>query len=212
MLTVPIIIEGSSNDDLDDKLDALRLLVNPRLGDRSIRFDHQNDRYYLGRIKGDIEFEYIGPNHATATLQFVCADPLAYANSETTQSVTIDETPEGAAVPATGVVAGTEYAKPVWTIRNTSGSSVSSITVNNATTGEAAACTYTIPNNHYVRFDTARERLQYSADNSTYTDIMSYLSNTYKLFPRLAPGVANTITIGGLTGGTLTITYRARFL
>jgi predicted phage tail component-like protein len=211
-LSFDCIVTGSSNDDLDDKLDAIRLLTDPRGGDKSIRFDHQNDRYYLGRLDGAIDFDYVGPNSARMTLEFMCANPSAYANSETTQSITVDASPDTNLVPATGTVAGTDYAYPVWKIQNTSGGALSSVRISNTTTGEVIESTYALPNGHYLRFDSSRQRLESSTDNTTWTNRMTNINSNYTRFPRLKPAVANSIEITGANGCALTVTYRARFL
>ena len=207
------IVTASSNDDLDDKLDAIKLLMDPRAGDKSIRFDHMNDRYYLGRIDGDIDFDYVGPNSALMELRFTCANPSAYAHSETTQSITIDASPDTNAVPASGSLAGTDYTYPVWTIQNTSGGTLSSgITINNATTGEIIQVDYVLSNGHYLRIDSSRQRVDSSTNNSTWISRMTSINTNYTRFPRLKPAVSNSIIVTGANGCALTVTYRARFL
>jgi len=206
------IVTASSNDDLDDKLDAIKLLMDPRAGDKSIRFDHMNDRYYLGRLDGDIDFEYIGPNSALLELQFLCANPVAFASSETTQSITIDASPDTNAVPASGSVAGTDYSYPVWKFQNSSGGALSSITLNNSTTGEVIKVDYALPNGHYLRIDSSRQRVESSTDNTTWTSRMSSINTNYTRFPRIKAAVSNSIVVTGANGCALTVTYRARFL
>lgn len=205
-------VTGTSASNMKSKLDALKLVMNPANGEKSIRLDHVSDRYWLGRLAGDIEYTNVGPSSCKVEMRFQCADPLAYSTTETTQTVTVDTNPEVATVPAAGVVAGTEYARPVWKVQNTTGGSVSLITIMNSTTGEVCTCTYTVPNNDWVRFDSQRERLQYSPDDVEWFDIMAYLGTDQKLFPRLAPGVANSVSVLGLTSGVLTVVYRARYL
>lgn len=210
-IAAPISVRGTSNDDLDDKLDALRLLMNPRNGDKSIKFDHQADRYYLGRLNEAVNWKYYGPCVARAVLHFLCADPLAYSTTETTQTITVTETPYDTTAPSVGVVAGTEYARPVWTVKNTGVSSVPWVEIWNTTTNELIRSKQSIAHNAYVRFDSERERLQKSSDGTNWEDIMLKIDE-FKQFPRLAPGVSNSVQIGGLASGVVTVKYRARFL
>lgn len=211
---IPVVchIAGTSNSNLKLKIDALRALLDPANGEKTLRFDHESDRYYLARLAGESEFNYIGPSAMQFELRFQCADPHAFSTTETTQVLAIESNPDTFNAPATGVIAGTTYARPVWKVKNTTGGAVSVITLQNTTTGETITCTYTVPNNDWIRFDSQRERLQYSPDDTEWFDIMGYLSTSNKLFPRLKAGVANALAVVGLSAGELTVVYRARYL
>lgn len=209
VMTVPCVVNGSSQSDVESKLDALRLLMDPSAGDQSIQFDSQTDRYWLGRLSGVLEQEWQPPKTRLVTLRFVCADPVAWASSETTINVTLDANPKAV---NTAVIGGTTAMRPVWTFQNTSGGAVSTWKVSNTTTGEVLTVSQPVVHSHYIRFDSQRERVETSTDGNSWAATMSGISMTEAVFPRLKPGVVNALSIEATDNGSLTIVGRARYL
>lgn len=211
-IQVSCIVEGSSISDLQSKLDTIKRLLNPDNGSKAFYLDAMSDRMWYGQLATRIEAQVIGAVAARLLLVFDCADPLAYATSLTTQTVTVSADPHSFNVPASSTVAGSVEALPVWTVRNTDAASATGVAVENTTRSETISVAYTVPTNAYVRIDTARELVEYSADGTTWTPIMSAIITAPLYWPKLTPGVANACKVHGLTAGTLAISYRARYL
>lgn len=205
-------VRGTSWSNLQTRLDNLAYAMRPELGNVAIIFDERNDRRWVGQFTGDIDPTPIGNGAVQFTARFLCATAIAEAATATTQNVTIDASPDAVTVPAAGTVAGTTHALPVWTFRNTDSTTITTFTVANSTTNETLTVNYSIPQNAYVRIDTARELIEYSTDGTNWTVIMTARSDINKSFPRLAPRVSNSCSITGFVAGTLALTYRARFL
>ncbi len=203
---------GTSWSNLKTKLDNLSWAMRPELGNVAIVFDQASDRRWVGMFMGDIAEEPIGNGAVQFTARFLVPSGVAESASAITQSVTIDASPKTFNVPATGSVAGTTHALPVWKLRNTHASTISTFTLANTTTSETLTVNYSIPQNAYVKVDTEQELISYSTDDVTYTVIMSARSNTNKTFPRLVPAAANACSVTGFVAGTLSIDYRARYL
>jgi len=203
---------GTSWSNLKTKLDNLSFAMRPELGNVAIVFDNASDRRWVGMFMGDIAETPIGNGAVQFTARFLVPSGLAESASAITQSVTINENPELFNVPASGSVAGTTHALPVWKFRNTDSTTITTFSIGNITTQEGMTVNYSIPQNAYVKVDTERELILYSADDTDYTVIMSARSDTTKTFPRLVPGSANAIGVEGFVAGTLSIDYRARYL
>lgn len=208
---VPVIIEGDDQDDLQDKLDSLCSLLTSDV-ERSIRFDNwQSDRYWLARYTGGLEaVEFMGNDAVSAVLSFIAPDPHAFSTTErTSPDISINAEPKTFNMESSAPVGGNWYAKPVWIVKATNGAS--SVTFTNSTTGETLTYAASLANGDWLKIDTAYQHVQKSTNSgSTYTDSMTAVSGR---FPTLKGGVQNSITISGVTsGGTLTATYRARYI
>jgi hypothetical protein len=203
---------GTSWSNLKTKLDNIAWAMRPELGNVPIIFDEASDRRWVGMFTGNVAETPIGNGAIQFNAQFSVPSGLSEAASATTQSVTIDASPKTFNVPASGSVAGTTHALPVWKFRNTHASTITTFTLANTTTAETITVNYSIPQNAYVKVDTEQELISYSTDDVTYTVIMSARSNTNKTFPRLVPASANACSVTGFTAGTLALTYRARYL
>ena len=204
---------GSSESDLTDKLDALTYLLDPQNGEKSIRFDDwKSGRYWKGVLASALDPQYQNPSSVKLQLQFVCVDARAYRTTDVSTDYTISATPQALTIPATGAVVGNAKPDPTWIIKNTSGGSVSSIVFANSTTGETVTLTATLANNNWLRITTGMGgTVEKSTDSGgSWTSAISYAS--LPLVPSLAPNVANSITVTGLSAGTLSLTYTPRYL
>lgn len=209
---IPIRVEGSSTADLIAKMDAIALRLNSANGDGWWKLDSLSDRLFYGRVAGGIDFTPSGPRMARAVLHLVSPEAFLYGVNEITQTETISGTPTTFDVKdSAAVVEGTAVACPVWTIRNTSGSTSSAITFESVTRGEVFTTNTGIPNAWYARIDGARMILEWSPDNSTWSTWMTARGSSTDI-PKLSPGVSNSIRITGLSGGTVTAAYRPRYL
>jgi hypothetical protein len=210
-LAINILIQGDDYTDLKTKIDALTLLIDPSNGDKDIVLDNRMDRKWTGRLASAIFDVPAGASSYRTTLNFM-VQPHAEAVSETTQNITVDETPESFTVPASGTLDGSMTAKPVWLYTHT-GAIVTSLTLANSTTSQTVKVTgFNIFNTHQIRFDAERQIVERSTDGgSSFSSIMEFLDTTDKTFPELAPNVSNSCSVTGSTTGTLAITYRARY-
>ena len=136
-LVIPIrcVVTGSTAADLWTKMDAIRTILDPQLGEKNLQLDWITDRYWKALLGSSIEAGISGVYHKEFDMRFVASDSRAY--STTTRSspdFTITTTPQTLTVESgpTAVV-GTADADCVWVIKNTSGSTVTSLILNNTT-------------------------------------------------------------------------------
>ena len=212
VLSIPAIIIGSSRSDLASKVDAVMALLNPELGLQYLKFDAESDRAWRGSVSGRISRKPKGIVAVEITIPWTCVESAAYSTTETSQTITINANPKTFAVPAAGSVAGSAYALPTWVVKNTSGGTSGALTLQNTTTGEKVSTTAGIANGTWLRFDAARQILETSTDSgSTWAAAMSN-RGSYRNIPRLKPGASNSLTLTGLSSGSVVATYRARYL
>lgn len=163
----------------------------------------QDDRYYTARFERFMG-RRVSPLVFEGELNFIADDPLAYANSETTEGPTnVDADPD--TIPLD--VGGSAYVKPEFTL--IAGEALAAITllVENTDTGEEFTWTGTIGNGKSFVIDSA---LWYATNDGS--SAMSGI-NTGGQFPRLIPGTTNHIKVTAFsTTGTLTIVYRTAYL
>ena len=217
VIPVPVIIEGTSFANLLVKIDNLNHVMAPEDGDKSIKFDWMTDRYWLGRLQDQIQAPIIGQRSISTTFNFICADPNAYASTEVSEEQAIATNPITIYEPEGGsdVVLGNVESYPVYLFRNESGSALTSVTITNVTRSEAIKVNYALPDDEWLRIDSANELIEESSDNSTFNLIMLRRDDTLKTFPLLSPRVQNVFTVAGFgtssDSGTLIITYRPRY-
>lgn len=215
-LTIPVkcVVTGSSASDLASKLDALKYLLNPRNGEKTLKFDYMSDRYWYAVLANPGALSAHGVTWKEFDLVFVAGDCRAY--STTTRSspdFTVTASPHSMTVESgPTAVAGTAQADPVWIIKNTSGGTVTSLTLNNSTAGESVTWTGSLANGNWLKIDIARGVVEKSTDSgATYTNVMSGVSGSFVL-PSLTGGVANTVVLTGFSAATVTLTYTARYI
>jgi len=213
VIPVRVAVQGSSFSDLMDKVDALNYLMAPENGEKSIRFDYISGRYWLGRLSNSIQAPPIGSTGFVLDWDFLCSNPNAYSTTQETETITLVSNPQNGYLPLDffSVIEGNVETFPVWKFKNTNASDVTSITLENTTTNQKITVTKTLQQNEYLKIDSQREAIEFSTDDSTYTNVNEYRSNADKTFPTLDPQVSNTITITGITTGTCDCIYRARY-
>lgn len=210
---VNYVIHANNHEQLREFADNLAWKLDPdRTGDVEIRFDTHPGRHWIGRLDSPIIPDGQGATSLQGSMVFSLT-PYALDDTEIVQTVTIDESPELFNVPATGTVLGNIFAVPVWKIENTDAATFAEITLTNSTTSQSARSTKEVQQNEFIRFDSDRQILEFSVDDSTYTSAMDSFGagGVGKTFLTLAPRVANACTLTGLLAGTLTITYRPRY-
>ena len=211
-MVLPCLVSGSSHSDALSKVESVVALLNPALGSQYLKLDSESDRAWLGKVGGEISKKPRGIAAFELSIPWVCEHAHAYSTSETVQSETVSSDPEAANVPASGVVAGSAYAYPVWVVKNTSGSDSDPLSLNNATTAETVSTSAGLANGAWARFDAARQIIEKSTDSGSSWSAWMTARGAYRAIPRLKPGVANSISLGGLSAGSLVCTYRARYL
>ena len=108
-IVTEVVISAASYALMLTAIDNVKKVLMPR-EDVEVKWDRWTDRYYLGRSTlRDIALE--GPTFARGEIVTACADPFAYAVTESTQTETIDTSTGGVSVTITG--AGTSIAYPV---------------------------------------------------------------------------------------------------
>lgn len=218
-LVCRVAVIGSSSADLRTKLDNLVYLLRPEQGDKAIKFDFIADRYWLGRLATPVAAPPIGDRSMVVDLDFVCADPLAYSTTLVTQETNVTASPQTVYVPdgSGETVDGTAPALPTLLFEHTgaTGDSTTAIRVASVTSGQTIEVTKPLALGDQLRINCETELIEYSDDGgSTWTNVNSFRSNTYRRFPRLSPRVQNewTVTVTGDNSTLdLTTTYRARY-
>lgn len=222
ILQIPckVAVIGSSSSNLRAKLDNLNYLMAPENGDKSIKFDFISDRYWLGRLASPIAAPIIGDRSVVLDWTFLCADPIAYASSLTTQEVAVTTSPQTVLVEAdtsgADTVDGNVITYPTFLFYHTAASGLAKTTairIKNESTGHEIGVTMDIDPGEYLRINCETELIEHSDGGSTWTNANAYRSATYRRFPYLLPQVQNelTLTVTGNAVLDLDITYRARY-
>lgn len=208
-IPVPCVVSGSSASDLLTKLDALRLVLNPRNGQKTLKFDYMSNRYWYAVLANPGDLSAVGVSWKKFNLVFVAGDSRAYSTSDrATPDFTINTNP----YTMTETPAGTATADPIWIIKNTSGGTVTSLTLNNTTTVESVTWVGSLANGDWLKVDIPRGVIEKSTDSgANYTDSMSGVSGSF-ILPTLKPSVVNSITLTGFSAATVVLTYTARYL
>lgn len=215
-LTIPVkcVVTGSSASDLLSKLDALRYLLNPRNGEKTLRFDWLSTRYWKAVLANPGALSAVGVTWKQFDLVFVAADCRAYSTTDrSSPDFTVVATPHSMTVESgPTAVAGTAPCDPVWVIKNTSGGTVTTLTLNNSTTGESVTWTGSLANGNWLKVDIARGVVEKSTDSgANWTNAMGGVTGSFVL-PTLSGGVANTVVLTGFSAATVVLTYTARYL
>lgn len=223
-IALPCWVEGSSHSDLQAKLDAIVMLLDSELGAKDLKLDWIPGRYWRARLSSPIVPEFAGATVARLQLEFWTGEP-GFANAETEQTVEVDADPKSFNVPASGVVAGTHDAYPVWFIKG-GGTPTGVVTLANTTTGESITWQGVILPDQWLAiargWRAASPALQsWSMFLSTGTGAdptaLSYAQaisgfSAGGMFPRLKRGVANAMTVSGLgSDAEVQVMYRARY-
>jgi hypothetical protein len=204
---LPLVVEGTSRSDLHDKLDAIALALHTDEA-KSLAPDYLGGRYWLAQLASLGPIEYFGMTAARIMARFNVADARLYAASETSQTLTVATDPDSFSVPASGDVAGTAVADPEWELTLSAGAS--SIEIENTTRGESLTYGASLTSGDKLKIVSAPTSMRVYVDvGSGYAESMGDVSGVP---PRLTPGVSNSVTVTGLSSGSLDVTYRARYL
>ena len=198
IISLDVVISSAT---LESDLDSLSKILNPILGVKKLILDKPDDRYYNAKVSGGFEYQFIGDKIAVGSIQFICPDPMAYDNDETSSDHSITTDPK-TVTEATG---GTGYIEPVYTL--TAGEALNDVTikVENTDTEEEFQWEGSLANTEKLGIDVANWMVEKEGTAS-----MATVSGQ---FPRLKPGFTNHIKVTGFsTTGTLNIKYRNRYL
>ena len=205
LITLEIIIEATTNALLLGYLDSIKSIVGERL-EKALALDTQTDRYWLARFL-EMSGNLINAATYKGVLIFSADDPMAYDNTETTRGpVDIDADPKTITEPASGVLEGTGYALPVYTlITGAPGLTDVTIKVENVTLAEELQWTGSLTTGQSLEIDVPGWVVNKEG--------VANMATVTGLFPRLKPGESNSIKVTGFgTTGTLTIVYSKRYL
>lgn len=185
---------------LDGYLDSIRSAIVTE--DASVlKLDAITDRYWNAKLT-TFEGGYKAAGTWEGVMEFQADDPMAYDNTETSSDHALDVTDPKTVIETPG---GTGYINPVYTLAAGEDLTDVTIKVENLTTDEELQWTGSLANGEELEIDVATwiVKKEGTADMSSVTG----------QFPRLAPGIANSIKVTAFsTTGSLNITYRDRFL
>jgi len=185
---------------LDGYLDNIKSVIVTEVA-KVFKLDTITDRYWNAK-QTTFEGKYRAAGMWEGIVVFQADDPMAYDNTETSSDHNIDADPKTITETPSG---GTGYINPVYTL--TAGENLTDVTikVENLTTDEEIQWTGSLAITEELEIDVATwiVKKEGVADMSSVTG----------QFPRLAPGIANSIKVTAFsTTGSLNITYRERYL
>jgi len=204
VLSVVLHIADTSYANVESELDTLRHILDTH-EEKSLLFSQWTDRYWMGKLDGDIEWEELEGAGVVITLQFICSKPFAFASSLTSLPFTINSSPDTFQVAAESVAKSSADIEPVFILQ--ADASVGAFQISNDTTGEVFTFAMPFTSGQYVKVDTEKALVYWSADGVTYSLALTRKAGTY---PRLARRVDNDFTITGFSG-TLTVQFREVF-
>lgn len=217
---------GRDDDDrnaFDAQLRAVAKLFDPRLGAGWLQVRGRATlddapRQYWAIVEGEPLISRYSDHFAEVRLSFLVPDGKATSLVADTQQDTIDADPKTFFVPtsAAEVVGGNSTAYPVWIFENTDATALSSLELENITTGKKMSWGTVSPGNlnqnDLLRIDTLLERVEKSVDaGANWTNELHHLTLGSPL-PLLADGVRNEFEITGVVAGTLDVSYNREYL
>ena len=198
-LSIEVVVQGTSVADLYSKLDSIKQKLDIET-DCQLIFDSLTTRYFNARLQ-DISGSKVSEKTWVGTITFLCADPLGYAVTPTTDHHHIDADPHTHTI----TTLGTGMIKPVYTLTAGDVLAGATIKIKNTTTSEEIIWIGTL-----AITDTLEIDVEHWIIKKNGTASMADVSGT---FPRLSPATNNTIVVTGfLTGGTLDTVYRNVYL
>lgn len=206
-IPVPIILKDYADTAaFYTAIDNLNQIIDVRLGQRALKFDYNPNRYLLAIATSNFDASKISLTAAQAHINFRAYDPFWYSTTETSSVKTIAGTPQN----VTETPGGSADTYPVYTIVATAVIAISTtITLSNQSITGYRTLSWVTPRQieigDTITVDTATENVTLNGTSSIASIITNYR------FPFLLP-TANTIQVTGITGATMTITYRARYL
>jgi predicted phage tail component-like protein len=197
LISLPVVVAGTSVADLASKIDSIKTALNS-LQDKQLILSAFSDRYWNARCE-----RLSGVSRANVfqgTLDFICHDPHAYSVDEVVSNFNINADPKT----IIETVEGSAMAEPVYKL--TAGENLSDVTIilEHLDTEEEISWTGDLDNGHYIEIDVARWLLTKDGDAD--------MATVEGIWPRLIVGENNIRITGFGSLGTLTITYRKRYL
>lgn len=203
--TVPCRIDSGDEDSCRATLETLCYVMQSQV-DIPLIFDSRPQFYFMvsGMESASARWDS-GQGAIMVDLNFSLNDPTGYAVDETEKVYTITTNPQTFSVLAGDLEIGSVAPWPTWILN--AAADCTAWTITNNTTGEAFNDTTDLANGHYRKLDSKLMEKLHSAGGVNYTRVNSGGSGPV---PRLLPRVTNSITVSGLTAGTLTVKYRER--
>jgi len=207
-IRVECAVTGTTRADLDANLDAIRLILT-ELVPKKLIFDALSDRYFNAVLES-FEGSYDSTTLFRGALVFVCPDPLGYKTTDEDNDHDIDEVAKTIYEPAAGVVGGTGYILPVYTLTAKNTLTDKLIKLKNVTTDEELQWTGSLAIDGTLVIDC--EKWLVSIGPGTLVASMGKVTGE---FPRLKPAVQNEFLVTGLfedTKSYLKIKYTEVYL
>ena len=194
--TTPTLVEA--------KINALRYLLDPK-SDKKIATSMIPGQYWMGRPMGEVTLEAYDETGSIISLQFFC--PLPYAYSTTLQTVV--NAGGSFTILAAAVAASSEDIWPTFVVRNTGGTPLTNLVIENQTTSEILTWHGSLPVGWRMKIETETLEVFRSADGVTWE---YYMLGKTGFYTSIRPRVNNYLVVTP-TGSTieLTTTFRERF-
>ena len=145
---------------------------------------------------------------ARFTLGFAVPGAYGYSTTLTERTVALAASPTS----FTQTVGGSAQASPVYEVENNAAETVTSVKIDNTTTGKAITWGGQLEQGNIIRIDTDAMLAEFSSDGgTTWSASMANLSTGHE-WPRFAARVDNTIEVTGVADGELRLSYRDTYL
>jgi predicted phage tail component-like protein len=197
-ITLDVCVKGSSLSDLISNIDSLKRVLMLGVTAEELILDILPSRYFNALCSGFAP-KIDTTTTMSGTLSFLCADPRAYAVTPTSSDFNIDADPKT----ITETPGGSAYIQPVWTLTAGETLTDAEIILKNETTDETFTITLSMVDEDVLVINSQTFEVELNGVN-----VIADMADA-AVFPRLSPGIANTITVTGFsTTGTLNISYR----
>lgn len=198
-ISLEIAIIGTSYSDVKSKLDSIKRILNER-DSKHLKLDNQSGRYWNAQFVSLVSHYQF--NTFIGALDFICADPLAYDDDETSSTFDLDVSDPKTVTETTG---GTGYIKPVYTL--TAGEALNAVTIK-------VECLETVEELQWTGSLADGEVLEIDVDSwLVRKEGSASMATVTGQFPRLLPTTANRIKVTGFgVLGSLNVAYRDTYL
>jgi len=212
-ISIPCFIIGTSATNLRTRVDNTFALVGTGNNSGYLRLDTWPTRIYKGRFVTPGESARHGASGISFTLNFQCEGLYSYELPMITQTITISSNPQTFIVPGTSgtTVGGTTDPSPVWVIKNASSFTEYELTLKNNTTSETIDV-WALANTYWLRLDYDRQIVETSSNNGTTWTSAMWEVGTNANIPKLSSGSSNSITLTGISSGSVVLAYYERYI
>jgi len=211
-ITFPVRIAAATAGALQTALDLINTALTTTV-DVTLSYWY-TDRHWNARWDGKaLRMPVLNTCTLETTIRFL-AQPNMLATSPSTGNVAITINPQTIWVPgpieASGVIAGNTIVAPILILRNTAAEiAADGLEIWNYVTGAYLDYVDSVPDETYVKFDCDTRRSYASVDGTTYTEVIGKVTTNWLTF---TGGAAARLVVIGCAGGTLSWSYRGRFL